>query len=74
MSNNKRQEDFEKLTLANNFLFGEVMCDEKTGKDILEIILGVDIEKVVVVDKKVYVWYNKNVEKNYQKWYNFIDV
>ena len=55
MSNNKRQEDFENLTLANNFLFGEVMCDEKTGKDVLEIILGVDIEKVVVVDKKVYV-------------------
>ena len=46
MSNqSKREEEFNNLTLANTFMFGEVMCDEKTSKDVLEIILGINIER-----------------------------
>lgn len=47
-----REEKFEKLTLADTFFFGEVMNDEKTSKDVLEIILGIEIEKIVLVDKE----------------------
>ena len=40
---------FEELTYADSFLFGEVMLDEETSKNVLEIILGVEIEKVVII-------------------------
>jgi len=43
---------FEELTYADSFLFGEVMLDEVTSKNVLEIILGVDIEKVVIIEKE----------------------
>ena len=56
MSNqSKREEEFNNLTLANTFMFGEVMCDEKTSKDVLEIILGINIEKVVLVEKEKHI-------------------
>lgn len=44
--------DFEDLTYADSFLFGEVMLDEATSKNVLEIILGVEIEKVVIIEKE----------------------
>ena len=50
--NMTREEEFENLTLANNFMFGEVMYDEQTSKDALEIILGVEIRKVVLLEKE----------------------
>lgn len=40
------------LNLSNNFLFGEVMYDEQTAKDVLEIILGMAIEKVIIIHKE----------------------
>ena len=40
------------LNLSSNFLFGEVMWDEQTSKDVLEIILGKEIDKVVIVNKE----------------------
>ena len=40
------------VNLSNNFLFGEVMWDEATSKDVLEIILGVEIKKVIIVNKE----------------------
>lgn len=43
---------FEELTYADSFLFGEVMLDETTSKNVLEIILGVEIEKVVIIEKE----------------------
>ena len=56
MSNqSKREEEFNNLTLANTFMFGEVMCDEKTSKGVLEIILGINIEKVVLVEKEKHI-------------------
>lgn len=48
----KKWVDFEDLTLCNNFMFGEVVADEKAGKDILEVILGKEIEKIVVYEKE----------------------
>ena len=55
MSNSQREREFNSLTLANAFMFGEVMCDEKTSKDVLEIILGIDIERVVLVEKEKHI-------------------
>lgn len=46
---------FEELTYADNFLFGEVMQDETISKNILEIILGVKIRKVVIVEKEKHI-------------------
>ena len=43
---------FEELTFSDSFLFGEVMMDEKTCKDVLEIILGIEIEKVILIEKE----------------------
>ena len=43
---------FEDLTYADSFLFGEVMLDETTSKNVLEIILGLEIEKVVIIEKE----------------------
>lgn len=43
---------FENLTYADSFLFGEVMLDETTSKNVLEIILGVEIEKVEIIEKE----------------------
>lgn len=43
---------FEELTYSDSFLFGEVMLDEETSKNVLEIILGVKIEKVVIIEKE----------------------
>lgn len=43
---------FEELTYVDSFLFGEVMLDEETSKNVLEIILGVEIERVVIIEKE----------------------
>lgn len=46
---------FEELTLADDFMFCKVMQDEKLCKELLEIILGVEIEKIVYhEDQKVF--------------------
>ena len=46
------QPKLQDLNLSDNFLFGEVMWDEETSKDVLEIILQEEIEKVVNVNKE----------------------
>ena len=46
------QPRLQDLNLSNSFLFGEVMWDEETSKDVLEIILQKDIKKVVIVNKE----------------------
>ena len=51
----KTMKPFEELTYADNFLFGEVMQDETISKNILEIILGVKIRKVVIVEKEKHI-------------------
>lgn len=33
-------------------MFGKVVADEQAGKNILEIILGEEIEKIVVYEKE----------------------
>lgn len=48
----KKWVDFEELTLCNNFMFGEVVADETAGKNILEIILNEEIERIVVYEKE----------------------
>ena len=54
MNNSKAttMKKFEELTYADNFLFGEVMMDEETSKNVLEIILGIEIAKVVILEKE----------------------
>ncbi|MDE7422574.1 MAG: hypothetical protein K2N51_02600 [Lachnospiraceae bacterium] len=46
------QPKLKDLNLSNSFLFGEVMWDEETSKDVLEIILQKEIRKVVIVNKE----------------------
>lgn len=46
------QPKLKDLNLSNSFLFGEVMWDEETSKDVLEIILQKEIQKVVIVNKE----------------------
>ena len=48
----KTMKPFEELTFSDSFLFGEVMMDENTCRNVLEIILGIEIEKVVVLEKE----------------------
>lgn len=48
----RRMKNFEDLTYSDNFLFGEVMMDEKTCKNVLEIILGIEIAKVEILEKE----------------------
>ena len=50
--NETAMKPFDELTFSDSFLFGEVMMDETTCKNVLEIILGIEIEKVVVVEKE----------------------
>ncbi|MDU3181763.1 MAG: Rpn family recombination-promoting nuclease/putative transposase [Lachnospiraceae bacterium] len=45
--NYHRNIPYEKLTLADDFMFFKVMQNEKLCKELLEIILGVEIEKIV---------------------------
>ncbi len=46
---------FDDLTIVNDFLFCKVMQDEALCKELLEIILGVEIEKIVYnEDQKVF--------------------
>ena len=51
-SNATVMKNFDELTYADNFLFGEVMMDEETCKNVLEIILDIEIEKVVILEKE----------------------
>ena len=46
------QPKLQDLNLSDSFLFGEVMWDEQTSKDVLEIILQKEIQKVVIVNKE----------------------
>ena len=48
----RKTKPFEELTYSDNFLFGEVMKDETTCKNVLEIILGVKIKKIAIVEKE----------------------
>ena len=50
--NETAMKPFDELTFSDSFLFGEVMMDETTCKNVLEIILGIEIEKVVLVEKE----------------------
>ena len=59
MTNTKRESTRKKqitplkeLNLYDDFLFGEVMCDEETCKMVLEIILGREIGKIVFYNKE----------------------
>ncbi len=47
-----RRVPFEELTLADDFMFCKVMQDEKLCKELLEIILGVEIEKIVYNERQ----------------------
>lgn len=53
--NLEAQPKLQDLNLSDSFLFGEVMWDEETGKDVLEIILQEKIRKVVNINKEQHV-------------------
>ena len=48
----KKTEKMGNLTFSDSFLFGEAMMDETVCKDVLEIILGIEIAKVVILEKE----------------------
>ena len=47
-----KMKPFDELTFSDSFLFGEAMMDETVCKDVLEIILGIVIAKVVILEKE----------------------
>ena len=47
-----KMKPFDELTFSDSFLFGEAMMDETVCKDVLEIILGLEIAKVVILEKE----------------------
>jgi predicted transposase/invertase (TIGR01784 family) len=47
-----KMKPFDELTFSDSFLFGEAMMDETVCKDVLEIILGIEIAKVVILEKE----------------------
>mgnify|MGYP000479519271 FL=1 len=50
-----RRVPFEELTIADDFMFCKVMQNEEICKELLEIILDVEIEKIVYhEDQKVF--------------------
>lgn len=50
-----RRVSFEELTIADDFMFCKVMQNEELCKELLEIILGVEIEKIAYhEDQKVF--------------------
>lgn len=50
-----RRVSFEELTIADDFMFCKVMQNEELCKELLEIILDVEIEKLVYhEDQKVF--------------------
>lgn len=55
LTQTKTMKPFEELTYTDNFLFGEVMQDETTSKNVLEIILGVKIKQVVIAEKEKHI-------------------
>ena len=52
MIGRNKMKPFEELTFSDSFLFGEVMMDETICKDVLEIILGIEIARVVILEKE----------------------
>lgn len=49
---NSRNVPYEELTLADDFMFYKVMQNESLCHDLLEVILGVEIEKIVYVESQ----------------------
>ncbi len=47
-----KKKSLQELNLSDNFLFGEVMCDEETCKTALEVILGREIAGVAYANKE----------------------
>ena len=47
----------EELTIKDNFMFGAVMDDEENCKRLLELILGISIEKVTVCKEKSLIYH-----------------
>ena len=45
------------LTIKNNFMFGDVMCDEENCKEFLEMVLQIPIEHVEVSKEKSIVYH-----------------
>ena len=46
----KAYNEYSRLTLANDFIFAKVMMNEKLCKKLLEVILGIKIEKIEYVE------------------------
>lgn len=52
----KQRKTFQELNLSDNFLFAAVMQDAETCKDVLELLLKIEIEKVTVTTEKMMVY------------------
>ena len=45
------------LTIKDNFMFGAVMMDEEICRELLELVLGFRIAKVMVSKEKCFVYH-----------------
>jgi len=57
MQNANKKKTLEELTIKDNFMFGAVMVDEDNCKHFLEMVLGFEIESLVVSKEKSIVYH-----------------
>lgn len=57
MQNANKKRTLEELTIKDNFMFGAVMVDEDNCKHFLEMVLGFEIESLVVSKEKSIVYH-----------------
>ena len=48
MQKNRKRKTLQELTIKDNFMFGAVMCNEEHCKRVVELALGISIERVEV--------------------------
>lgn len=48
---------FQDLTIKNNFMFGAVMAEPKNCKGVIELVLGIEIDRVEVSKEKSMVYH-----------------
>ena len=52
-----KRKKLQELTIKDNFMFGAVMVNEDLCKELLELILGFSIEKIIVDKEKSIIYH-----------------
>lgn len=58
-----KRKKLQELTIKDNFMFGAVMVNEDLCKELLELILGFTIEKVIVDKENTSILSNRYVKR-----------